>query len=57
MKSVKKIYPSSTYPYYFLNKIVIPNEPCKKEVKLLTDFENNLLLDLLFPVSPSKEIN
>ena len=50
MKPVKRV----PYPYYFLNKIVIPIDD-KKEIKSLTDFENNFLLDLLFPVSPNVE--
>ena len=61
MKPFKKIYPSSNYPYYFLNKIIIPNEPIKKEVIIEDDITAKLKEDfmidlLLFSVSPSKEI-
>jgi hypothetical protein len=53
MKQVKKIYPSSKYPYYFLNKIVIPK---KELIKPSNDDNDDFLTDLLFfSVSPNDE--
>lgn len=55
MKPVKKTYPSSNYPYYFLNKIVIPADN-KKE--LILNSNDDFIIDLLlFSVSPSINFN
>ena len=46
MKPVKKIYPSSKYPYYFLNKIVILPD-VKKELILNDESDTKFIIDLL----------
>jgi hypothetical protein len=53
MKSIKKTYPSSNYPYYLLKKIILPDAENKKELIILND---DFLTDLLlFSVSPNDE--